>query len=364
LIFCGKCGKGLVGRAAHRNGHRHKYYSCANRTYHRGCKLPFIRADIVEVLTIKEIQSIFRQPELLEKVWQLVNTKLQEERRQKQNEICKVAEDIVKTKSALERYFVEFEAGSIEQDVLRDRVTGLNLRIQQLQEEKAKLEEELEMLNLEGIDQDGIKAYIDALEVVLENGENEQKKHLLRVLVEKVLVHDKDRYEFWFRLPDGKIFDQSFQNAENGDSNSLSVSQLAEQVGNHIQLARRTVVTANRRWGVRMFTELIYDGRPQKRKFIRENLKIGFRKPRSHKPRIMGNIGEGVSHFLCPEHKVWLPKQRYYETLEEKRNARIILAEDWLQGLKNGIYQNRADIARKNNCSRAWVTKVMNSLSE
>ena len=113
-----------------------------------------------------------------------------------------------------------------------------------------------------------------------------------------------------------------------------------------------------------MATELIYDGKPQHRKFIREILNIGFRKPRSRKPRMMGNIEESVSHFLCPEHKVWLPNQRYDITLEEKRNARMIQAEELLQGLKNGIYQNRADIARKNGCSRAWVTNVLNSLSE
>ena len=79
---------------------------------------------------------------------------------------------------------------------------------------------------------------------------------------------------------------------------------------------------------------------------------------------MMGNIAESVSHFLCPEHQVWLPNQRYDNTLEEKRNARMIQAEDWFHGLKNGIYQNRADIARKNNCSRAWVTNVLNSLTE
>ena len=129
-------------------------------------------------------------------------------------------------------------------------------------------------------------------------------------------------------------------------------------------MVRRIVVTANRRRGVRISTELIYDGKPRRRKFIREKLKVGFRKLRSYKPKLMGNIEEGVSHFLCPEHNVWLPNQRYDTSREDKRNARVILAEDWLHGLKNGIYQNRADIARKNGCSRAWVTRVMNSLSE
>ena len=79
---------------------------------------------------------------------------------------------------------------------------------------------------------------------------------------------------------------------------------------------------------------------------------------------MMGNIEEGVSHSLCPEHKIRLPNKRYNVTLEEKRNIRIILAEDWLHGLKNGINQNRANIARKNGCSQVWVAKVITSLSE
>jgi hypothetical protein len=100
----------------------------------------------------------------------------------------------------------------------------------------------------------------------MENGANEQKKHLIQVLVEKVLVYDKDRYEFCFRLPDGEIIAQPIKDARNDEANPLSVSHLAEQVCNHIQDARRTVVTANRKGGVRMSAELIYDGRPQKHK--------------------------------------------------------------------------------------------------
>ena len=78
----------------------------------------------------------------------------------------------------------------------------------------------------------------------------------------------------------------------------------------------------------------------------------------------MGVITNDASHFLCPELSMWLPSQRYQVTLEEKRNARNIQVEEWRQGLKNGLYQNRADIARKNGCSRAWLTKVMNSLPD
>jgi hypothetical protein len=73
------------------------------------------------------------------------------------------------------------------------RITELNLRIQQLEEEKEKLESEIADLTIEGIDQEGIKIFIDALDEVMEYGANEQKKHLIQVLVEKALVYDKDR---------------------------------------------------------------------------------------------------------------------------------------------------------------------------
>ena len=76
----------------------------------------------------------------------------------------------------------------------------------------------------------------------------------------------------------------------------------------------------------------------------------------------MGVITNDASHFLCPELSMWLPAKRYPITLEEKRAKRMELAQEWSQDLKDGIYSDRADIARKNGFSRAWVTRVLNQL--
>jgi len=196
---------------------------------------------------------------------------------------------------------------------------------------------------------------------VLENGENEQKKHLLRVLVEKVLVHDKDRYEFWFRLPDGKIFDQSFQTAENGDSNSLSVSHLAEQVCNHIQLAPQMCLIASRKRSEAIFTiNLIKNRKTRKYEFRRDKVAVFLLIPQKKSSQEMGVILNDVSHFLYPDLPLWLPAQRYPITLEEKRIKRMELVIEWQQGLASGFYINYADIARKNGCSRAWVSRMLN----
>ena len=239
LITCGKCGKGLVGRAANRNGHRHKYYSCSNRTYHKSCDLPNIRADIVEVLTVKEIRSIFLNSELLERVWLKVNEQLKSQVPDKQQEIEKIESDLVKTKSALDKYFEAFESGALKPTLFGDKVEELNLRLQQLEEEKSNLDGQIDNLELAVINTQKITEYIETLDSVLESGGNEQKKHLLRAIVEKVLVHDKDKYEFTFRLPDGSTLRHALETVPDQEVKPLSVNHLAQTVCNQDTAAPR-----------------------------------------------------------------------------------------------------------------------------
>ena len=121
------------------------------------------------------------------------------------------------------------------------------------------------------------------------------------------------------------------------------------------------VVIANRRKPyVLISSDLKYDGKPSQRKFLRDKLKYGFRKPIGRKPYWMGDIENGVSHFLCPERPAWLPNQRYDITLEEKRQKQMKTADEWREGLLNGTYKSKADIADQNRCSRAWVTRLLN----
>ena len=121
------------------------------------------------------------------------------------------------------------------------------------------------------------------------------------------------------------------------------------------------VVIANQRNPhVVISSNLKYNGKPSKRKFLRNKLKYGFRKPIGRKPYWMGDIENGVSHFLCPDHPTWLPNQRYDITLEQKRKAQKETANEWRKGLLDGTFSSKADIARQNGCSRAWVTRLLN----
>jgi hypothetical protein len=77
------------------------------------------------------------------------------------------------------------------------------------------------------------------------------------------------------------------------------------------------VVIANRRNPyVLISSDLNYDGRPSQRKFLRDKLKYGIRKPTGRKPLWMGDIEDGVSHFLWTDHPTWLPNQDNDITIE------------------------------------------------
>ncbi|MDP8238091.1 MAG: hypothetical protein P9X24_03290 [Candidatus Hatepunaea meridiana] len=120
------------------------------------------------------------------------------------------------------------------------------------------------------------------------------------------------------------------------------------------------VVIANRRNPfVLISSELKYDGRPSQRSFLRDKLEFGLRRQQRRKPLWMGDIEDGVSHFLCPDHPTWLLSQRYEVTVGEKQQALKELSDRWHQGLADGTYTNRADIVHQYDCSRAWVTRVL-----
>ena len=107
---------------------------------------------------------------------------------------------------------------------------------------------------------------------------------------------------------------------------------------------------------------LIKERKTRKYEFRRDKISIFLQLAAKKSSQNLGDITDGVSHFLCPENQVWLPSERYPITLEEKRSNRMKIVVAWTQGLKDGIYSDRADIARKIGCSRAWVTRVLNQL--
>ncbi|MGQ9662189.1 MAG: hypothetical protein ACUVWX_07620 [Kiritimatiellia bacterium] len=64
-----------------------------------------------------------------------------------------------------------------------------------------ELEERRERLSLPELDREFRRKTLADIAEVLATAENAKKKHLLRQLVKKVLVHNRDTVEVWYELP-------------------------------------------------------------------------------------------------------------------------------------------------------------------
>jgi hypothetical protein len=67
--------------------------------------------------------------------------------------------------------------------------------------EKQQLENRRKKLELPPIDREMLSGLLDNFEQVIAAGTNPQKKHLLRQMVKKVLIHDRRTIEIWYGLP-------------------------------------------------------------------------------------------------------------------------------------------------------------------
>jgi len=66
----------------------------------------------------------------------------------------------------------------------------------------------------------------------VDGGINEQKKYLLRGLVEKAIAYDRGKFEIHYKLPDSTVLSNWLKNATDGEVNSLFVNLLVPSVCN------------------------------------------------------------------------------------------------------------------------------------
>lgn len=201
LIRCGRCRSGMVGVSGNKKGQKHSYYACTKRLESKECDQDYVRTDLIEPLILDEIQKVFRDEALLEEVWQSAQAQLAASAPQLEAEIKQMDRQRAKAQGALDRYFAAFEAGTMAPADCSLRVAELTAQMKQFDEQLASLREQRAALDLPAIRADFLNEILTNLSGVVGAIPAPQKKHLLRLLVEKVLVRDRCTFEVWYRLP-------------------------------------------------------------------------------------------------------------------------------------------------------------------
>ena len=201
LIRCGCCRSRMVGVSANVRGQKHSYYACRKRLETKECEQDYVRAEWLEQQILADIQKVFRDEALLEEVWQSAQQQLAASAPDIDAQIQAVDQQRTQTQAALDRYFRAFETGVMTPAACQQRVEELTTQARQLDDERAALQEQRAALDLPALRTDFLHEILTNLAAVVDAVPNSQKKHLLRLLVEKVLIRDKCTFELWYQLP-------------------------------------------------------------------------------------------------------------------------------------------------------------------
>ena len=196
-----KCGSHMFGGGGKKNGRYIPYYMCSKRYTQHECDQNYIRADILEESIIEDVKDIFRDEQLIARIWKKANEMLEAEKPDIEKEIAALEDRVLKAQARIDKYFEAFEEGKLKPEVCNEKVEDLNVQIKELESEKKELEARRKRLELPALDKELIGKIVNNLEEVMAAGDNKKRKHLLQLLVKKVLIHDRQTIEVWYCLP-------------------------------------------------------------------------------------------------------------------------------------------------------------------
>ena len=138
---------------------------------------------------------------MLEEIWESAQKKLAANAPSIDEELKLLAQQRAKSQATLNRYYSSFEAGTMAPAVCNTRVEEISHQITQLDEQRLALQDRRSALDLPTLKMDFLQEILTNLQGVVEAVPAPQKKHLLHLLVKKVLIKDQRTSEVWYRLP-------------------------------------------------------------------------------------------------------------------------------------------------------------------
>jgi site-specific DNA recombinase len=174
---------------------------CSASLETKDCDQDYVRADKLEARILSEVQTIFRDETLLTEIWAEAQEKLTAEAPNLERDLRHLEKERKKAQAALDRYFAAFESGTMKPAACSQRVDALTTQLEQLAAQREAIEQQRQSLTLQELRMDFLEQILTNLEGIVAAVPSAQKKHLLHLLVEKVLARDRDTVEIWYKLP-------------------------------------------------------------------------------------------------------------------------------------------------------------------
>ncbi|WP_434450087.1 recombinase family protein [Lentzea sp. E54] len=202
-LRCPQCGKAMIGTRATGRNKTYRYYTCWNLARYDASKCDFRRlnADAVDTAILDAMTSFYRdRHDLIADAIAHQQKQHQAANADRHAELAAVDNEIAKTGQSIDRYLIAFERGTMDEELVADRLTGLRVKTTQLRTRRDALGIALD-------DQPAapepatLSAVADHIAEIITSGTHNQTKALVEALVASVKIAGPGWLVPVFRIP-------------------------------------------------------------------------------------------------------------------------------------------------------------------
>ena len=198
---CGHCGRAYIGMSARGKGGLYHYYACTARQKYgpKACQGQRVSREKLETAVLHQLTGIYRDGPLIQDALATAQQQAERERPALEERRQAIAAEITRTERATARYFDAFEEGRLSPERCEQRLADLTTRLDDLHAQQAELANNDDEAAHTPTTAD-LTAVADRLENVLAQGEPEQTKALLRILIAELRVNSKTSIQPTYRI--------------------------------------------------------------------------------------------------------------------------------------------------------------------
>ena len=202
VVRCGHCGKAYVGMSARGNGGRYEYYACSGRQKHgpKACRNERLPRHKLEHVVFEQLAALYRDGDLVAEALAKAEQEAERARPEIEQRLASIGAEITRAEQALERYCEAFEQGKLSPERCEERLVRLQGRLEDLRAQQAELSLSTPHEAGRGPTPADLAAVASQLERVLAEGEPQQTKALLRLLIEELRVDGRAHIQPTYRL--------------------------------------------------------------------------------------------------------------------------------------------------------------------
>jgi hypothetical protein len=166
----------------------------------KACQGQRVSREKLETAVLHQLTGIYRDGPLIQNALATARQQAERERPALEERRQAIAAEITRTEHSTARYFDAFEDGRLSPERCEQRLADLTSRLDDLHAQQAELTDNDEDTNADTPTATDLAAVADRRENVLAQGEPEQTKALLRILIAELRVNGKTSIQLTYRI--------------------------------------------------------------------------------------------------------------------------------------------------------------------